>query len=162
MGALSSWAMLALTHHTLVQLAASRVGLSGKPTTILSEDGVEVPMLTYFEDYALLGDDIVIANDSVARAYHALMTEELGVDINLSKSLVSSDTFEFAKQIIKGDINLSPLGPRNLLLATKTPMGVLSLIVDLLNKGVVLTEQEVSDMFSKVPGVNKKKTQALK
>lgn len=143
MGALSSWAMLALTHHVLVQLAASRVGISK------------------FEDYALLGDDIVIANESVAKAYYALMTEELGVDINLDKSLVSSNTFEFAKQIIREGENLSPLGPRNLLLATKSPMGILSLIVDLINKGVVLTEQEVKEMFTKVPGINQKKIQGL-
>lgn len=162
MGALSSWAMLALTHHVLVQLAASRVGLSGKPISVLSKDGVTVNQLSYFEDYALLGDDIVIANDSVARAYHALMTEELGVEINLDKSLVSSNSFEFAKQFVREDQNLSPLGPRNLLLATKTPMGVLSLIVDLLNKGVVLTETEVNEMFTKVPGINQRKIQTLK
>nr|UPW42172.1 MAG: putative RNA dependent RNA polymerase [Jiangsu mito-like virus 11] len=144
MGALSSWAMLALTHHTLVQLAASRVGISR------------------FLDYALLGDDIVIANESVAKSYYALMTDELGVDINLDKSLVSSNTFEFAKQIIRGGENLSALGPRNLLLATKTATGVLSLIVDLLNKGVVLEEAEVHEMFKKVPGVNNNKTNALK
>jgi len=144
MGALSSWAMLALTHHTLVQLAASRVGIER------------------FRDYALLGDDIVIANEAVAKAYYALMTVELGVEINLDKSLVSSNTFEFAKQIIKGDQNLSPIGPRNLLLATKSPLGILSLVVDLLNKGVVLTEEEVTVMFTKVPGVRNKMTQALK
>jgi len=136
--------MLALSHHTLVQLAASRVGF------------------TQFRDYALLGDDIVIANESVAKAYYALMTEELGVEINLDKSLVSSDSFEFAKQFIKGDQNLSPIGPRNLLLSTKSPLGVLSLIVDLLNKGVVLTEKEVTEMFAKVPGVRNKMTQTLK
>jgi hypothetical protein len=144
MGALSSWAMLALTHHTLVQLAASRVGIER------------------FRDYALLGDDIVIANEAVAKAYYALMTVELGVEINLDKSLVSSNTFEFAKQIIKGDQNLSPIGPRNLLLATKSPLGILSLIVDLLNKGVVLTEEEVTVMFTKVPGIRNKMIQALK
>jgi len=144
MGALSSWAMLALTHHTLVQLAASRVGL------------------TKFQDYALLGDDIVIANEPVAKAYYALMTDELGVDINLDKSLVSSNTFEFAKQIIRAGENLSPVGPRNLLLATKSPLGILSLVVDLLNKGVTLTEEEVNDMFTKVPGIRNKMIQALK
>jgi len=136
--------MLALTHHTLVQLAASRVGL------------------TQFKDYALLGDDIVIANESVAMAYHALMTDELGVDINLDKSLVSSNTFEFAKQIVRDGVNLSPIGPRNLLLATKSPLGILSLIVDLLNKQVVLTEEEINEMFTKVPGIRNKMIQALK
>lgn len=58
MGALSSWGMLALTHHLLVQLAAFRVGKT-----------------TWFEDYALLGDDIVIADRAVAESYHFLMTQ---------------------------------------------------------------------------------------
>jgi len=135
--------MLALTHHVLVQLAASRVGI------------------THFTDYALLGDDIVIANTAVAKAYHALMTQELGVDINLSKSLVSLDTFEFAKMLVKGQVNLSPIGPKNLVLASKTPVGILSLIVDLLNKGQVLEEEGVRKLFSSIPGVSIRKTRAL-
>jgi hypothetical protein len=57
MGALSSWAMLALTHHYIVRVAASRVGISD------------------FTHYAILGDDIVIANDNVALSYHSLVTE---------------------------------------------------------------------------------------
>jgi len=42
MGALSSWGMLALTHHLIVQISAIRCGKS------------------FFKDYALLGDDIII------------------------------------------------------------------------------------------------------
>lgn len=59
MGALSSWGMLALTHHFIVQVAANRLGTF--------PDG--------FKDYAVLGDDIVIANKAVANVYHSLMTE---------------------------------------------------------------------------------------
>jgi hypothetical protein len=57
MGALSSWAMLALTHHYIIRIAARRVGLSD------------------FTHYAVLGDDVVIANDLVAASYHTLVTE---------------------------------------------------------------------------------------
>jgi len=57
MGALSSWAMLALTHHYIVRIAARRVGIKN------------------FNHYAVLGDDVVICNDLVAHAYHALVTE---------------------------------------------------------------------------------------
>jgi len=46
MGALSSWAMLALTHHFIVQCSAWISGIT--PKTVL------------FKDYAVLGDDIVI------------------------------------------------------------------------------------------------------
>lgn len=57
MGALSSWAMLALTHHYIVLVAARRVGLFD------------------FTHYAILGDDIVIANDLVAATYHSIVTD---------------------------------------------------------------------------------------
>jgi len=71
--------MLALTHHICVHVAALRVGIS------------------HFKDYAILGDDVVIANDLVAGCYLELMTN-LGVSINLSKSLCSSLFLEFAKR----------------------------------------------------------------
>lgn len=79
MGAYSSFAMLALTHHVLVRHAALKAGIHN------------------FKDYALLGDDIVIANDAVASNYLELMIT-LGVKINLSKSVVSKDIAEFAKK----------------------------------------------------------------
>jgi hypothetical protein len=82
MGAYSSWAMLALTHHVLVAHAAKRVGFP----------------IGQFKDYAILGDDIVIAHGAVARSYYLLMTE-IGVKIGLAKSLVSRNgTLEFAKR----------------------------------------------------------------
>jgi len=47
--------------------------------------------------YAVLGDDIVIADKSVATEYLKLM-DWLGVDINLSKSIISRNRVaEFAK-----------------------------------------------------------------
>lgn len=74
--------MLALTHHVIVQVAARRAGFEK------------------FEDYAILGDDIVIANGAVAKIYLQII-KDLGVDVNLSKSLVSKDSVaEFAKRII--------------------------------------------------------------
>jgi hypothetical protein len=88
MGALSSWAMLAMTHHAIVQWAARRAH----------------PRLTkWFLDYALLGDDIVIADEAVAREYLYLM-EALGVEVGLAKSLVSrTGSLEFAKRTwVKG------------------------------------------------------------
>lgn len=84
MGALSSWAMLALTHHMIVQYAA------WKAKAVLPGH--------WFTRYAVLGDDIVIANRDVAEQYQFLM-RDLGVGIGLAKSLVSSKgTMEFAKR----------------------------------------------------------------
>jgi len=96
MGALSSWAMLALTHHFIVQLAAFRAGKK-----------------IWFGGYMVLGDDIVIFDKDVAHEYLIIM-KDLGVDINLSKSLVSKDTFEFAKRVISLKGNLSMVSFREL------------------------------------------------
>lgn len=138
MGALSSWAMLAFTHHAVVRLAANRVGI------------------THFTAYGLLGDDIVIYNDAVAKSYHYLMTEVLGVDINLSKSMVSTDSFEFAKRIIIKGEEVSAIGAKNLLLALKTHKGFPSVLLDMVNKGVKHNETSITEMFSKnVPTVRK-------
>lgn len=81
MGAYSSWAMFALSHHLTVRTAAMRAGFS--PVT--------------FKDYVLLGDDVVIANQKVSEKYQELM-EEMGVELSPSKTHVSPDTYEFAKR----------------------------------------------------------------
>lgn len=97
MGALSSWAMLALTHHFIVQVAAWQSG-SALPGA-------------WFKDYAVLGDDIVIFNAATAKKYHKLITS-LGVECNLAKSVISPKglALEFAKKtFIKGGIDVSPI-----------------------------------------------------
>ena len=95
MGAYSSWAMLALTHHFCVQLAAYRV---------YGNTGV------WFSMYAVLGDDVVIADRAVALAYRTLMCDELRVDIQETKSLISNNgTFEFAKRTILRGIDATPI-----------------------------------------------------
>jgi hypothetical protein len=96
MGALSSWAMLAVTHHAIVQIAAQNTGVT-KPGE-------------WFKDYAVLGDDIVIANTAVAEEYKRIM-DILGVEIGLAKSLVSPDglTLEFAKRTFNRGVDVSPV-----------------------------------------------------
>jgi hypothetical protein len=92
MGSLSSWAMLALTHHVIVQMAA-----------YLS--CIKLP----FTRYAVLGDDIIIWSKPVQRKYLEIM-DNLGVEINLTKSIVSETGvgLEFAKKTIIHGINVSP------------------------------------------------------
>ncbi|AVA17449.1 RNA-dependent RNA polymerase [Gigaspora margarita mitovirus 1] len=90
MGAYSSWAAFALTHHATVQFAARLSGLSG-----------------WFRDYALLGDDIIIANDRVAHKYRWLLSQ-LGVECSLAKSMASNQrTFEFAKRVLFRGVDVS-------------------------------------------------------
>jgi hypothetical protein len=106
MGAYSSWAMLALTHHAMVQYSAQRAGVKG-----------------WFTQYAVLGDDIVIADDSVARKYRSLC-RLLGVEIGLAKSLVSSGkTLEFAKRFFFEGSDLSGM-PTKFWAAAQSQSGV--------------------------------------
>lgn len=99
MGAYSSWAMLAFTHHAIVQWAALRAG-------VITCGG------RWFQDYALLGDDIVIGNKVVAEEYERLM-QSLGVEIGLHKSLISVRglALEFAKRFFLngGDASMAPV-----------------------------------------------------
>jgi hypothetical protein len=90
MGAYSSWALFAVTHHVLVRLAAKKAGM-----------GVQ------FSRYALLGDDIVINHHGVAHQYLALLSQ-IGVDVSETKSHVSDDTYEFAKRWIHRGLEVSP------------------------------------------------------
>jgi len=97
MGARSSWAMLALTHHCIVWMAMARSNVSWYPGL-----------------YLVLGDDIVIADKAVALSYLEIM-KEIGCPINLSKSLVSQNgSFEFAKRFVHKGIDVSPVSWREL------------------------------------------------
>jgi len=109
MGAYSSWSTLAFTHHVIVQVAATRCGLNS------------------FDRYAVLGDDVVINHDGVAAEYLELM-KALGVSIQLSKSIVSKDTIEFAKRWFHQGVDLSPLGAGNILQTMRRPYFVGSLL----------------------------------
>jgi len=94
MGALSSWASMALVHHSLVQYAASKVQ--------------KYP----FWGYRILGDDIVIGDESVAKSYLEVC-KLLQVPISLPKSLQSSNGFfDFASQILQYMRNFSPISLR--------------------------------------------------
>nr|WGZ76274.1 putative RNA-dependent RNA polymerase [Rhizoctonia solani mitovirus IF] len=88
MGGLSSWAGLAITHHWIVQIAASKANKGH----------------TWYLNYELLGDDLVIFDADVAREYLIIM-EILGCEINLHKSIVSpkKPVFEFAKRTCVGN-----------------------------------------------------------
>lgn len=133
MGAYSSWAMLALTHHIIVQCAALNVG---KPN---------------FRAYAVLGDDIVIADDLVASEYLRLMNM-LGVDINLAKSLQSKDFCEFAKRWIgPNGLDLSPIGPGLLLRTVRNRFFLASLLSSMWDIGLIQNLQATLTCLSSLP-----------
>nr|UPW42121.1 MAG: putative RNA dependent RNA polymerase [Yunnan mito-like virus 30] len=118
MGALSSWAMLSLTHHMIMQFCSRLLNPSSK----IWEDRYEV-----------LGDDIVIFNKDLAMKYLEIMAK-IGVPINESKSVVSecSPTVEFAKRTWKYK-EVSPI-PWKIFMSQDTWKGRLSAIIGLFNK----------------------------
>jgi hypothetical protein len=95
MGALSSWAMLALVHHFLVQISAWRAGWS--------KDRL-------YTNYAILGDDLVIGDKAVMLQYLEILAS-LGVQCGLHKSLISPRglALEFAKRTFFKGIDVSPI-----------------------------------------------------
>lgn len=109
MGALTSWASMALVHHALVLYSAVQAGVV-TPREVLS-----------FRDYMVLGDDVVIANRLVAEVYARLM-KELGVPLSMHKSHISDlGMFNFANQTFVGESNVSPVSLREEINATSLP-----------------------------------------
>lgn len=107
MGALSSWAMLAFTHHFIVQCAAWHAGV--------------VPVGTLFRDYAVLGDDLLIGNSKVRRSY-LLIVDALGVECGIAKSILSpkGTAVEFAKRTFWKGIDVSPVPVLEFVMANLT------------------------------------------
>lgn len=116
MGALSSWGMMALTHHIIVQYSALEVGCYP------------------FKDYILLGDDIVINNDRVATKYREVMTY-LGVDISEHKTHVSNDMYEFAKRWFTSGQEITGLPLGGFIDNFNNPILMVSQILDQIRKG---------------------------
>lgn len=50
-----------------------------------------------FDRYAVLGDDVVIADSVVAESYRVIL-KTLGMEVAEAKTHVSKDSFEFAKR----------------------------------------------------------------
>lgn len=96
LGSYSSWPLFTLSHHLIVRFAAERVG---KPS---------------FQSYQLLGDDIIIWDETVAESYQSVM-DEIGVTISSQKTIITQDPHnsvgEFAKRIFQNGIEISPLSP---------------------------------------------------
>jgi hypothetical protein len=112
MGALTSWASMALVHHALVLYAAFRAGRTNYYT------------LLNFIDYLVLGDDIVIADSAVAREYINLM-KAFEIPVSLAKSHISHiGMFNFANQTFVANRNVSPLSMREDLNAVSLPTRV--------------------------------------
>jgi hypothetical protein len=95
MGSFSSWAALNISHHMIMRYLSARLNVQ--------------PL------YRVLGDDIVIADVTLAKAYEGFVTKELGVTISALKSVVNKlggvSSAEFAKHILVNGKNLTPVSP---------------------------------------------------
>jgi len=121
MGGLSSWAMLALTHHLIVQACAFRV----YNTRI------------WFDKYEVLGDDLVIFDRLIYDEYIKTM-KLLDVGVNPSKSLVSEELtgLEYAKRTSIAGIDVSGISWKQLI-SENTSIGRVNLALHYIKKGFI-------------------------
>jgi hypothetical protein len=93
MGALSSWASMAMVHHALVQFSAWKAGRKA-----------------WFTSYRVLGDDVDIAKIPAVAEFYVSSCSAFHIIIGMLKSLRSEkNVFEFANQRFMPDGNISPL-----------------------------------------------------
>lgn len=133
MGAYSSWAMLALTHHVIVRVAAARADIEPKHV-----------------NYAVLGDDIVINNDKVAEVYLVIMNG-LGLKISTGKSIISYRFTEFAKTLKGPGLDITPLGSGLVLSSVRSHYMVPALLAVAVHR-FTYSPQEVLNLLKAIPG----------
>lgn len=142
MGCLSSWAMLALTHHCILQYCARNT--TNGPN--------------WSECYEILGDDLVIFDTEVYNQYISFM-KALDVGTNPSKSLVSevSQTFEFAKRTVIKGIDVSGLSWKQFI-TSRGIKGNVSLSLILGIKGLLFRDGLLLRVLNRSQKWNNKKT----
>lgn len=119
MGLLSSWAVMAYSHHVLVFSAAKTVKGSSMKT---------------FTDYAILGDDVVIWDQEVAIEYRRLLSL-LGIGVSEAKSFEAVGLAEFAKAYYCIGEDLKPISPDLLIWSNlEGPMNLVALAKMLIGK----------------------------
>lgn len=126
MGALSSWAMLALTHHCIVQYAANKAGVR--------------TLTPWCDAYEILGDDLVIFDERIAKEYTKFMND-IGVDTNPAKSIFAPEkpVCEFAKRTSYGLNDVSGLSWKELLQGNNLP-GKINLVLRLGERSLISSQ----------------------
>lgn len=117
MGAYSSWNSFALAHHYVLYYCSRKLGIKWS----------EAP-------YVLLGDDIVIKHDELAKKYMEVMTS-LGLEFSEKKTHISRTLFEFAKRTFHNGEEITPFPIAALWTTRKTPSLALNVLVSESRKG---------------------------
>lgn len=110
-----------------------------------------------FENYAVLGDDIILEDSLRVDYLHLIKT--LGVEIQLTKSLIGDRCVEFAKRLInlnkKSWVDYSVIGPKLIIGAINRPIFRINILIELLRKNVFFY-YEIRDRLIRLPGKNAK------
>lgn len=134
MGFKSSFMMLGLTHHVIVQEAAARSGFDK------------------FENYVILGDDIVIADTTVANQYEHIM-KQLGLTISLHKTihsdskLTSQPIAEICKRTFSKGTEFSSIPVRLLVTAIENGDLLYQLQEELFRRDLVVDRENLHYFF---------------
>jgi hypothetical protein len=137
MGAKSSWAMLAVSHHLIAQGAAWEWRLK-QGGDFADPHGFWIDFKGYqwYIGYEVLGDDIVFFEHGPALEYLIYM-DRLGVPINQAKSVLARNaTFEFAKVTGHNGRHVAAISWA-MFMSQPTAMGRVGICYALLMKGIV-------------------------
>ena len=130
MGALSSFAMLAVTHHLIVQFAY-RIAYNLPMDLIFTRD-------TWYTGYECTGDDIIIFDAKVATEYKNLL-RAFGMPINETKSVVAKvPVTEYLKVTSFYGNNVGAISWK-MLMQGNSLMGRANILFHLLSKGIIRT-----------------------
>lgn len=144
MGSKTSWAAFALTHHTLLHALCERHGVST-------------------DLYVIIGDDIVIANDDVAKSYMQTL-QDIGVDFSPMKTISpdrvlqpdkgnGNSVAEFAKRLFCNGLELTPLTSQlfQQVWTNHAPWLFLNVLIELERKWGVGPEANTSELHFCAP-----------
>ncbi|QDW65413.1 putative RNA-dependent RNA polymerase [Rhizoctonia solani mitovirus 21] len=129
MGALSSFAMLAVTHHMIAQLAY-RLAYNVPMSLPFTKD-------TWYTGYECTGDDIILFDGQVANRYLYIM-EALGVPVNTMKSVVATKPVtEYLKCTSAYGLSVGAISWKKFMSTGNTMMGRANIINSILSKGII-------------------------
>lgn len=133
MGLLSSWPVMAISHHYLVRLSFAVTGVSN-----LSK-----------APYSVLGDDLCIRGHDVAGEYLKLI-DCLGMKFSEEKTYITTGAAEFAKSLYRGGEDLSPF-PLALLVFNKNTIvsNTFAIITECHRIKLPLTASVLTGLFPK-------------